>query len=134
MVLGSLHSGSRGGWQARSESARLFPRAAVPRADSAGDTMFFSPNSARALRLLSCILAMLAAARSLPAQDSLDPGHDAGKSPTDLAAVEGDWTHDAPGVKHHVNLDELPAPFDDRCEMDAGVRPVSQEGRRCPIA
>ena len=62
-------------------------------------------------RALACLLALLATARSLPAQDNRDPRKDQGKSPADLAVMSGDWTHDAPGNKHRVNLNELPPPF-----------------------
>ena len=60
--------------------------------------------------VVPCLLALLAA-RSLTAQDNLDPRRDAGKSAADLAAASGDWTHDAPGNKHRINLDALPPPF-----------------------
>ena len=33
------------------------------------------------------------------------------KSPADLAQQEGDWTHDAPGKHHHIDLSELPPAF-----------------------
>ncbi len=34
-----------------------------------------------------------------------------GQPPAELAKAAGDWTHDAPGVKHRVDLNELPPPY-----------------------
>ncbi len=47
---------------------------------------------------------------SLPAQDE-DIAKRAGQPPAALAKQAGDWTHDAPGTKHRVDLNELPPPF-----------------------
>ena len=62
-------------------------------------------------RQFLCLVTVLTVIHAAPAQDNRDPRKDNGKSPADLAAVNGDWTHDAPGNKHHVNLDDLPPPF-----------------------
>ena len=34
-----------------------------------------------------------------------------GQAPAELAKIAGDWTHDAPGTKHRVDLKELPPPY-----------------------
>ncbi len=57
-----------------------------------------------------CLVAALACSRSLPAQDESEVSR-RGKAPTELAQQEGDWSHDAPGKRHHVNLTEIPPVF-----------------------
>ncbi len=34
-----------------------------------------------------------------------------GQEPAELAKMAGDWTHDAPGTRHRVDLNELPPPY-----------------------
>ncbi len=46
----------------------------------------------------------------LRAQDDAE-GSREGKPPADLAKEEGDWSHDAPGKRHRVDLAELPPVF-----------------------
>jgi glucose/arabinose dehydrogenase len=73
------------------------PMAAVP-----GTTMLVAVPSAENRRDLIAFLSSLAApAPAAPA---------AGPAPKP-AGDPGDWRHDAPGVRHHVNLDAMPAPF-----------------------
>ncbi len=33
------------------------------------------------------------------------------QAPADLAKIAGDWTHDAPGTRHQIDLKELPPPY-----------------------
>ena len=63
---------------------------------------------------LSCppvlLAAVLACAPALHAQDE-DEAKRAGQPPAQLAVEAGDWTHDAPGVKHQIDLNQLPPPY-----------------------
>ena len=57
-----------------------------------------------------CLAAALVCAPSLRAQDAAE-GTRQGISPAELAQQDGDWTHDAPGVHHQVDLAQLPPVF-----------------------
>ena len=57
-----------------------------------------------------CLAAALACAQPLLAQDEAE-GSRQGKSPAELAGQDGDWTHDAPGQRHRVDLTQLPPPY-----------------------
>ena len=59
-----------------------------------------------------CLVATLALTipSLLQAQDESE-GSRKDKSPAELAQQEGDWTHDAPGKHHHIDLSELPPVF-----------------------
>ena len=63
-------------------------------------------------RRLALFAAALACAPCLPlrAQDEAAAKRE-GQPPADLAKAVGDWTHDAPGTKHRVDLKELPPPY-----------------------
>ena len=63
-------------------------------------------------RFLGLIVAVAAAVASpaLHAQDEAVAKRD-GQAPAELAKIAGDWTHDAPGAKHRVDLKELPPPY-----------------------
>ena len=57
-----------------------------------------------------CLAATLACARPLPAQDVAE-GDRKDKPPAELAQEDGDWSHDAPGKSHRVDLSQLPPVF-----------------------
>ena len=44
------------------------------------------------------------------AQDEAEAKRE-GQLPAELAKQAGDWTHDAPGTKHHIDLNQLPPTF-----------------------
>ncbi len=69
------------------------------------------PPSASARRL-GLFMALLAGTfcPSLHAQDEAVAKRE-GQAPAELAKMAGDWTHDAPGTKHRVDLNELPPPY-----------------------
>ena len=66
-----------------------------------------SPSPLRPLLLLAAVTVALP---SLHAQDE-EEAKRAGQAPAQLAAEAGDWSHDAPGVKHRVDLGELPPAY-----------------------
>ena len=51
-------------------------------------------------------VAILVASLSLIVRATPDP-----KTVSGTAAVTADWTQDAPGVKHKITLEDLPAPY-----------------------
>ncbi len=59
---------------------------------------------------LLSLAAALACSQPLFAQDEAE-GSREGKAPADLAQQEGDWSHDTPGKRHHVDLAQLPPTF-----------------------
>ena len=63
-------------------------------------------------RFLVLIVAVAApmAGPALRAQDEAVAKRD-GQAPAELAKIAGDWTHDAPGTRHRVDLKELPPPY-----------------------
>ena len=56
------------------------------------------------------LAAALACSPALRAQDEAEVKRE-GQPPAQLAAEAGDWSHDAPGVKHQVDLNQLPPPY-----------------------
>ena len=63
-------------------------------------------------RRCALLAAALACTPCLPlrAQDEAAVKRE-GQPPADLAKAAGDWTHDAPGTKHRIDLKELPPPY-----------------------
>ena len=63
----------------------------------------------RSVGLFAVVLAGLALP-TLRAQDEAEAKRE-GQAPADLAKEAGDWTHDSPGTRHRVDLNELPPPY-----------------------
>ena len=74
--------------------------------------MHSTPFSLPSPRRLGFVAVLLAGTLhpALHAQDEAEAKRD-GQAPAELAVMAGDWTHDSPGTRHHVDLDELPPPF-----------------------
>ncbi len=68
-----------------------------------------SPSSARSLGLFTATL-LGAFCPSLHAQDEAVAKRE-NQPPAELAKLAGDWTHDAPGTQHRIDLKELPPPY-----------------------
>lgn len=97
IILGRLFSATAGSPRAESNVDML-------RLPSPASTPFSS-----SLRVTVCFALGLTAATAR-AQDEAE-GSRQGKSPVELAQQEGDWSHDAPGTRHHINLAALPPTF-----------------------
>lgn len=70
------------------------------------------PSPHAVTRAIGLFASALAGTFCLPlhAQDE-DVAKREGQPPTELAKIAGDWTHDAPGTKHRIDLDQIPPAF-----------------------
>ncbi len=87
------------------------------------------------MRFLSLPLASVFACTlglSLHAQDE-DVARREGQPPAELAKVAGDWTHDAPGTKHRVDLDQIPPPFETNSSVNGPSLVKRPEGAKLSV-